>query len=59
MGNSYFPSRALGEVQAPSVNKGTSIIYAHLYGTACLRVGYLHSRADRQLRDAAVRSLGL
>ena len=48
MSKSDFLSRALGQIEAPAVYKGASIIDANLNRAACLRVGHLHRGANRQ-----------
>jgi hypothetical protein len=42
-------SRALREIEAPAVTKGASIIDAHRYRVACVRIGHLDGRAHRHI----------
>jgi hypothetical protein len=59
MGNSYLLSRAFREVEAPPVNKGTSIVDAHLHRAACLGVSYLYRGALRQIARRCGKVVGI
>jgi hypothetical protein len=59
MGNSYLLSRAFREVEAPPMNKGTSIVDAHLHRAASLGVGYLYRRAHRQSARSCCKGVGI
>jgi len=59
IGNSYPLSRAFREIEASPVNKGPSIVDAHLHRAAGLGVGYLYCRADRQIARRRCKVLGI
>ena len=52
-------SRPFRKVQAPAVNKGTSIIDANLHRAARVRVGYLDCRAHRQIARRGRQVVGI
>src|ERR1017187_9866737 len=59
IGNSNVLSRALREIEAPAVTKGASIIDAHRYRVACVRIGHLDGRAHRHIARCCRKAVGI
>ena len=59
IGDANLFSRALREIEAPTVNKRTSIVDAHLHRAACGNVGHPDGRADPQTARRCRKVVGI